>query len=393
MKFDIIIIGGGMVGAALACALRNTSLRIALIDATSATPSNDPRLIALNDSSCSLLKNLDVWPQLANHSETIAEVHASFRGQFGSTRILAKEIGLASLGSVVPAKYINAALYDTLTQIKNVEIIRPAILKNFLQLDTHVSVDIEIHSEVKTLETKILIGADGTQSTVRKLLEIPTEFFDYHQSAIVTETTLQRSHHNIAYERFHDTGAIAMLPLSENLTATIWSDSNANVAQLMQLDDADFLNHLQKIFGYRLGKLKSIGKRYTYPLQMTRAKQQIKQRVILIGNAAHTLHPIAAQGLNLALHEVAVIAENFAQQKSENLSLQNLLNNTQEQASVRLSHYLPKLFTSDFFIVKLSRQLGMIGLDICSIAKRRFAKHALGRAGHIPTLILNAEQK
>jgi 2-octaprenyl-6-methoxyphenol hydroxylase len=388
MKFDLIIVGGGMVGAALACALRESNLKIALIDAAPAS-FNDPRLIALNHSSCNLFQNLNLWSQLQPYAAAIHEVHASYRGHFGTTRITAAEMNLKTLGHVVPAKFINSVLYDAL---KNIEVFRPATLKNLHQQKDVVTLDVEMNSEIKTLEGKLIIGADGTHSTVRKLLNIPTETVDYQQSAIVTHTQLQRSHRHIAYERFHETGAIAMLPLQENEVATIWSDSNENVSALMQLSDEAFLEKLQKQFGYRLGRLQKISKRFVFPLQMIKAQKQIQDRVILIGNAAHTLHPVAAQGLNLALHEVAALAECFAKSLPDDFSQQNMLNDlTQQHASIRLSHYLPRIFTSEFFLVAAARQLGMIGLDVCSFAKKRFAKQAMGQAGVVPNLVLSDE--
>lgn len=387
MNYDIVIVGGGMVGAALACALHDTTLRIALVDATTST--EDPRLIALNDSSCVLFKNLNIWSQLSTYAAAINEVHVSYRGRFGTTRITAEEMKLATLGHVVPAKHINAALLSISQNLKNVELFRPATLKNLTQHENHVDIEIENKNKIQTLETKILIGADGTHSTVRKLIDIPTETVDYQQSAIVTQTELQRSHHNIAYERFHESGAIAMLPLTETHAATIWSDENENIKQLMQLSDQEFLDTLQKRFGYRLGRLKNISKRFVFPLQMIRAKEFKRKNVILIGNAAHTLHPIASQGLNLALREVATLVEFFKNENFTAPALENLaFETTQLNASVRLSHYLPGIFTSDFFVVGIARQLGLIGLDVCQTVKKRFAKAALGRAGKVPKLIL-----
>lgn len=389
MKYDIIIVGGGMVGAALGCALQNTDLRIALIDATTTT--EDPRLIALNHSSCTLFKNLNIWSQLAENAAAINEVHVSYRGRFGATRITAKEMKLNTLGHVVPAKYINSALYAVLQTLKNVDIFRPATLKNLTQFENSIAIEIENENTLQKLETKILIGADGTHSTVRKLIDMPTEIIDYQQSAIVTQTELNRSHQNIAYERFHKTGAIAMLPLTAISAATIWSDKNENITQLMQLSDQDFLDNLQNNFGYRLGRFKKISKRFVFPLQMIRAKECSKKNILLIGNAARTLHPVASQGLNLALHEVAALTEFFAKENFENISFDKFISEkTQIDASTKLSRYLPEIFTSDFFMMGIARQLGLIGLDVCQTAKQKFANAALGRAGRVPKLTMTS---
>jgi 2-octaprenyl-6-methoxyphenol hydroxylase len=387
MNFNITIIGGGMVGAALACALRDTPLQIALIDAAPLDSTEDARLIALNASSVCLFKNLGIWEKLAAHASAIKQIHVSQRRHFGVTRINAKDAKLDALGYVVPAQYINSALYDELSQLKNIHLFRPAQLKTLQQNNEKITLTINNAAKEQSLTTKIVLAADGTHSTIRELLGINAQTIDYQQSALVTITELQRDHHHIAYERFQAQGAIAMLPLTEQRAATIWTSSHDEITHLLQLDDAEFLAQLQKNFGYRLGRLKKIGKRASYPLKMVQAAQQRKDNVLLLGNAAHTLHPIAAQGLNLALYEVACLAEYLAEQNPETLSLQHLPAFSQQQNfSSQLSHRLTWLFANDFFIVNIARQAGMIGLDLCTAAKQRFALQSIGRVGHIPRL-------
>lgn len=387
MKYDLIIIGGGMVGASLAYALHESSLNIALVDATPLAPKEDPRLIALTYASICLFKNLNLWAALSEHACAINEVHVSKQNHFGTTRLKAAECNLPALGFLVPAKYINAVLYDALAKT-NIDILRPATLKNFSQEE----LTIEIEGNEKTLTGKIIVGADGTHSTVRELLNIPTKKIDYEQSAIVTTTELQRHHHHIAYERFTKTGAIAMLPLSDNQCATIWTDQNDRIASLLSLTDEAFLQTLQTTFGYRLGRFKKIGKRFTYPLQFIHASEQIKKNSILIGNAAHTVSPIAAQGFNVALHEIAFLVDEILAQNPETLSLNHLQNNflalqKQQQFNIHLSHYLTEFFATDIFPVSISRKLGMLGLDIFPSLKHFFANKVMGRNEKLPRLL------
>lgn len=386
MQYDITIIGGGMVGASVALALADTSLRIALIDAMPLQTKDDARLIALNYSSYCLFQNLNVWTELSANAEPIHEVHVSDRGHFGKTRIKKEDLALPMLGFVVPAKYINTALSNALSKRSNIKIFRPAILKNLTQDDTQVTLTIESNAEEFTLTTKQVIGADGSHSTVRQLLDISTETIDYQQSAIVTVTELQRAHQQIAYERFHQSGAIAMLPLTGYRCATIWTDDNKNIHELMALNDEQFLQTLQKQFGYRLGRFIKTATRHTYPLQMLKSTQTLKGRILLLGNAAHTLHPIAAQGLNLALAEIAMLAQSI----SEDAGWEKYLTwQAQKQSiSMNLSHQLPRLFSQDFFLVTFLRQAGMVGLDICKPLKRYFTKKAIGRVGVLPKLLV-----
>ncbi|MEO8402089.1 MAG: FAD-dependent monooxygenase [Gammaproteobacteria bacterium] len=389
MRYEKVIIGGGMVGAALACALESSSSEIALIDA-GLNNFEDQRLIALNHSSYTLFKNLAIWPALKPFATAIQEVHVSNRGHFGITRMRAEELGVDVLGYVVPAKEINRALYQKLAAAKNINLLRPAQLTALKQESSHVTLTLKSDSTIQTLEANYAIAADGTQSTVRELLAIPTEIIDYQQKAIVTITELQRSHRNIAYERFLSNGAIAMLPLADQTVATIWSSNEKNSDALLQLSDDEFLEQLQQQFGYRLGHLIKIRERFVYPLKFVKAKEQINQRVVLIGNAAHTVHPIAAQGLNLALYEIAILAEFFSQQTTEHFSLANLAEQFQQQnASLNLSHRLTQLFSADFFGIKIARQMGMFGLDICQVLKQRFGKRVLGKIGRLPSLLVD----
>jgi 2-octaprenyl-6-methoxyphenol hydroxylase len=391
MEYDIIIVGGGMVGASLACALQETKLRIALIDATKHPMLDDPRLIALTHGSCCLLQNLGVWPPLAPHAAAIKQLHVSKQNHFGITRVSADELNLKTLGHLIPAKYINASLEEKLNAVSTVEIFRPAVLKAISTEEEFTTLTLQTDTETKKLRSRIVIGADGTQSTVRELLKIPTKNFDYHQSAIVTTTLLQRNHHHIAYERFLQNAAIAMLPQSEKSCATIWTDSNEKITHLMQMNDEEFVSTLQKEFGYRLGRFQKVLKRHTYPLKYVVAEEYKKNNILLVGNAAHTLHPIASQGLNLALYEIAELVD-YLKNETATPSLKNYSpTHLQQKISTQLSHHLGWFFSTDFFIIHFLRQIGMLGLDACKQAKTFFMHKAMGKTGKIPRLLRERE--
>ena len=310
-RYDLVIVGGGLVGAGLACSLSGLGLSLALIDARQPS-ANDPRLFALNKSSCQFLTNLGLWPLLAANAAPIQQVHVSHQGRFGAVRLRNSEVGVSSLGHVIPAHYIETALNNTLQNLPSLTLYRPALLKTLTQANDIATLTLEQAGEIKTIEASLVIGADGAESFVREQANIPTQTFDYQQCAIVTRTTLQRSHKHIAYERFLKTGAIAMLPLyseSKHECATIWTTEKKHADELMAMTEFEFLQTLQHEFGYRLGRLQQIAARHVFPLRMLRAEKAVEQNVLLLGNALHTLHPIAAQGFNLALYEVAALAD------------------------------------------------------------------------------------
>jgi 2-octaprenyl-6-methoxyphenol hydroxylase len=373
----IAIIGGGIVGMTLAASLQQASHQILLVDATDTT-GIDPRLIALNHQSIALLERIGVWSELVAHAAPINTVHVSHRGNFGMMRLTAQQLGLNFLGYVIPATKIIAALSSHLASKPQIQWLRAAKLTQINNTIAPINFIIEQSGITKNFSAEILIAADGTFSTVRQLLALTSHEHDYDQKALVTITDLKRSHQNIAYERFHQTGAIAMLPLPGLKAATIWTDNTIRIDELMQLPEKYFVAELQKVFGYRLGRFCAISERYVYPLKMLRTEQAIHNNIILIGNAAHTLHPIAAQGLNIALAETAFLSEYFATQpdlvmtpkmSQEFMAIAN--------HGVELSHQLSSLFTNDFFVVSALRKLGLVGLDLLPSLKKRFAKIAI----------------
>lgn len=394
MRYDLIIVGGGLVGAGLAAALETSGLQIALIDARMPS-SNDPRLFALNAGSCQFLDNLNLWDNLSPFASPIHQVHVSQQGRFGSVRLNREDVHLSSLGHVIPARYIEAALNDRLLVLPNVALYRPATLNGLEQDGESVTLAINQDNKEEKVRGKLVIAADGTASTVRSLLNIRADVFDYEQSALVTRTTLTRSHAHIAYERFQEDGAIAMLPLINNECATIWSASASRIAELRELSEADFLAALQTCFGYRLGRLKGISERHVFPLKMVQAEKAVEGNVFLLGNAAHTLHPIAAQGFNLALYEVAILVETILA-KQGNIQAADLRAvseqiKKQQKTSIGVSHRISQVFASDSRLATMATQLGMMGLDIATPLKRRFISGIMGRSGRVPRLLLNTK--
>ena len=308
--YDLIIVGGGMVGASLACALKNTPLNIVIIEAfepnSAQQASYDDRGIALAYGSQRIFESMGLWDQLAVHSTAISDIHVSDRGHFGVTRLSAQDENVPALGQVITARSMGQVFNQALVQQENLEVICPASVVDLNQHEGYVELILNDDSQISA---KLIVAADGAQSTLRHLLGLGALEHDYGQTAITANITTERAHQGRAFERFTDSGPIALLPMSDNRSSLVWTVKTGDETALLQLSNSDFLAQLQDRFGYRLGKFKQVGQRNSYPLKLVQADQPIQHRIVLIGNAAHSLHPIAGQGFNLGLRDVAALAD------------------------------------------------------------------------------------
>lgn len=396
--YDILISGGGLVGASLACALSGHGLRIGLIEAVSYSaetqPGYDDRAIALAAGTQRIFAALGLWPLLAERVTPIHRIHVSDRGRFGFTRLDRREEGVEALGYVALGRDLGAVLGARLAQLPDVQLICPARVAGVEFSGEVAHAHVEREGAMRTLNTRLLVAADGAQSMLRDLLAIPTTVWEYGQTALIANVTPGRAHEHVAYERFTDTGPLALLPMSEGRCALVWTLRDDQVESVMALDDAAFLARLQERFGQRLGRLTRVGRRSVYPLKLVRARESVRSRLALIGNAAHTLHPIAGQGFNLGLRDVAALAEVLleARRVGEDIGDPAVLNRYADwrqddhRRVIAFTDGLTRLFTSPLAPVAWVRNAGMLVLDLCPPAKRIFAKLAMGKAGRLPRL-------
>jgi 2-octaprenyl-6-methoxyphenol hydroxylase len=396
--YDILISGGGLVGASLACALGGRGLRIALVEAVpfgaTGQPSYDDRAIALAQGTQRIFAGMGVWAALESRTMPIHKIHVSDRGRFGFARLDRDEEGVPALGYVALGRDIGAVLSERLAELPDVEFICPARVVGVEARTDDALVRLEMEDGERRLTTRLLVAADGAQSVLRELLQIPTTVWEYGQSAVIANVTPERPHESVAYERFTDTGPVALLPMSGNRCAVVWTLRNDQVNAVMALDDAAFLAHLQERFGDRLGRLQHAGRRVAYSLRLVRARESVRPRVALIGNAAHTLHPIAGQGFNLGLRDVAALAEVVvdAHRAGRDIGELDVLQQyaTWRQADHRrviaFTDGVTRVFGSPLPPVAWARDIGMLTLDLCPPAKRLFARMTMGRAGRLPRL-------
>jgi 2-octaprenyl-6-methoxyphenol hydroxylase len=397
-NYDLLIVGGGMVGASLAHAVRGQGLRIGVIEAwpleSSVQPSFDDRVIALSWGSRVILQAMGVWDDIQPAAEPILNIHISDRGHFGFTRLNHQKEGVEALGYVVTARALGEALLQNLVNHQSIHLICPARLKSFAVSDSEVEVRLDQGTGEQRLSTRLLVAADGGDSQVRQFLSIPLKEKSYGQTAIIANLRAEQAHRGIAYERFTDTGPLALLPMRDDRLSMVWTARDDQVSELMSLSDEVFLLRLQDRFGYRLGRLYDLGKRLAYPLHLRQAVEQVSSRVALVGNAAHAIHPVTGQGFNLGLRDVAVLADLLADasQRGEDPGDLGLLKEyakwrKKDQNSVAMiTDSLARLFANPFGPLRLVRNLGMVGLDVIPSMKHLVARQFMGLNGRLPRL-------
>jgi 2-octaprenyl-6-methoxyphenol hydroxylase len=396
--FDIVIIGGGLVGASLACALRASGLRLGVIEAVplaaSSQPGYDDRTLALAYGSKRIFETLGVWEGIVPETTRIDRIHISDRGHFGVTRLTAAEAGLPALGYVVPNRALGAALLKALESSRQIDWLCPAEMRDIRVTQDHAAVTVHHEGKDKMLTARLVIAADGAHSAVRQAMGIEAVRTEYRQTAIVTTVTASQPHGNTAYERFTDTGPLALLPQRQNDCAVVWSARAEEVKTILGWSDAEFLRQLQERFGDRLGDFTRLGRRASYPLALTRVPEQVRARLALIGNAAHTVHPVAGQGFNLGLRDVAAVADILADAHRAGNDIGDLTvlrryadwRRRDNQVISLFTNGLIRIFSNNIFPLTLLRNAGLLAVDLMPGIKRGFVRVTSGLAGKLPRL-------
>ncbi|MDJ0739879.1 MAG: 2-octaprenyl-6-methoxyphenyl hydroxylase [Gammaproteobacteria bacterium] len=396
--YDLVIVGGGMVGASLAIALAGRGLRLAMIEAhppgADSQPSYDDRGIALAYGTQRIFEALQLWPAIAAVAEPIAEIHVSDRGHFGVTRLRAVDEGVPALGQVVTARELGHVLIERVLADDAIDVLAPARVVDFADDGDRVRVEIERNGVVDEIGCFLLAAADGGNSAIREQLDVPVTRWEYGQSAVVTNVTPTQPHANVAYERFTDTGPVALLPMTERRCAVVWTVRDDDVDDVLALDDDAFLAAFQRRFGHRLGRFRRVGRRSAYPLSLLRARESVRGRIAIIGNAAHTLHPIAGQGFNLGIRDVAALAEVVwdAFAAGDDIGAGDVLDRYErwrrtEQRNVALAtDGLARLFSNPLAPLRVARNLGLLAMECLPAAKHPLARGAMGMLGRQPKL-------
>ena len=398
--YDCVIVGGGLIGSSLARALIPTGLRVALVEAvpaeTQSQPSYDERVIALSWGSRRILEAMGSWGAIEPEAAPIEQVHISDRGRFGFTRLDTAGLGVPALGYVVPARTLGAALRRAteLPTQSAIDIISPARLTGHRKVEHGLELDLSTPQGTSRLHTRLLVAADGGDSEIRKGLGIRVDEWRYGHDAVIATISPELPRPGVAFERFTGTGPLAMLPLTGGRYSVVWTSRESETADILSLSDGEFLQRLQRRFGQRLGRLEQPSTRRAYPLKLMLAHEDTRPRLVLIGNAAHTLHPVAGQGFNLGLRDVAALAEVLAQSKAQGrdpggadvLAGYSHWRGKDQATVARVTDALARLFVNPWAPLRLARDAGLLGLDLLPGAKRLVAQRFMGTGGRLPRL-------
>jgi len=407
-EIDVLIVGAGMVGASTALGVADQGLSVLLVDTfafqnakSDYTPSYDARSTAISWGSREILNQLGVWCDVAEHATPIMDVHVSEKGRFGVTRMNAEEFKREALGYVVPNQWLGQCLLKQIDE-KNIPLYAPAKVSDIKAADTKtadfkadsdrqlvtLSNLSEQGSETKHIRARLVIIADGTCSATAGLLGVENEIEHYNQHALIANVTTELPNNGVAYERFTSQGPLALLPLTESTSALVWTHNSERIQSFLEMSDDVFCKALQKAFGERLGRITRCGARNAYPLRLVRAKEQFRPGVLLLGNAAHSLHPVAGQGFNLAIRGVASFLESLNQEQTlEGIGCLTRLNRISDglkkdqSTTILFSDQVVKVFGNSSSLVGLARDVGLIALDNIPMIKSVFASQAMGLAG------------
>ncbi|MDH4018208.1 MAG: 2-octaprenyl-6-methoxyphenyl hydroxylase [Xanthomonadales bacterium] len=398
MNCDIAIVGGGLAGASLAVALAPLGYDIKVIEAVPykavEQPSYDDRTLALSHSSCRILSGIGLWEMLQADATAIRKIYITELARPGRVVLDSAEMGLTQFGHVVEARRFGAAVTSLLEKTGNIEVISPATVKNIEIGGPTASLSLESAGGSEVLQARLVVAADGANSFIRDYLKIPTEKRDYGQTAVICNITPEIFHEGRAFECLTDTGPFAVLPHTGERCGLVWSVATETATEILDLDDETFLARAQVRFGDQLGSFLKAGQRTAYPLKLVRASEDVRERLVILGNAAHAIHPIGAQGFNLALRDAAVLAEILADDDLGDPGETGLLNTysswrqQDQRGTIAASDGMTRLFSNPSPFAAGLRTTGLIAHAVSPMLRRYSAIKAMGYRGRVPRLAL-----
>lgn len=387
-SFDVIIAGGAMAGSTLALALNALSQRalsIAIIEPFQtdhhAHPGFDSRSIALAHGTVELLKSWGLWQSLSPFATPITQIHVSDRSHAGMVNFDSTHLGLDALGYVVELSKVGQQYAEKINACDNITYFCPLSVEHVERSPEHVSVTL---SDQQRITGKLLVAADGALSTSSAQMGFVRQEHDFEQVALIANVVSAQQHRGRAFERFTASGPLALLPMSDDRLSLVWCLSAEQAEQMLYASDSEFLAQLQTMFGWRLGRFLQVGQRSTYPLILRYHSQTIAHRFVTIGNAAQTLHPIAGQGFNLGIRDIATLAQVLTEEDTQSMGEYRQLatfrqrREADRQATIQLTSTLVHLFSNDWLTLRVGRNLGLMAMENIPLLKAPLLNHTLG---------------
>ncbi len=399
MQQEVIIVGGGMVGLSLALMLAKAKIAVKLLEAiqypnyedADLAPyhsSFDARNSALSRRSVQIYQELGLWDVLQQHATPILQVHITEQGSFGKARLLAEQEKVENFGQVIENAWLGRVLLTQVRQQPLIELIDGVQVTALTQDQDYAYIEALRGQQPISLQAELLIAADGRDSFCRQALGIGVDEHDYDQVAIVTTVQTSKPHQQVGFERFSPLGPLALLPLpGEYRRSVVWPVKKGTEQEWLGDDnDQHFLAALQQAYGDRAGKFQKTGKRFSYPLSQVLAEKQASGRVVLMGNAAHTIHPVAGQGFNLCMRDAYVLVRSLTEQlaKSSDIGEPRMLlayeaaRLTDQQRVIKFCDSVVRGFSNQNPILKLIRNTGLLAFDVVPGIKPLIANYAMG---------------
>lgn len=389
-KYNLVVIGGSIVGLTFLLALKRkvpSIMNIALVEAGSLIPEKsedvDRRSIAISPGTIEILKDFGLWKCIQPRAAPIKNIHVSDRGHPGMTLISARQEGLKELGYVVESASIVSACQAYLEEKSDVDFLCPNRIVSLTQHDEHVEVRL---SDGSLFETRLIVAADGTDSKTCSLLGLPADVEHFGQNAITADISFHQPHFGQAFERFTAHGPIALLPMTgQNRMSLVWCVDPVTSERLTGLDQVSFLSQLQDAYGWRMGALKKVGVRRSQPLYSVIRRTLVSHRVVVVGNAAQTLHPVAGQGFNLGIRDIATLVEELCINaeigdvgRFSGLLCYQERRRFDRKKTIWLTSFLVYLFSSQSLNKKLTRNIGLALVDNLPLLRRLLLDWAIG---------------
>lgn len=407
---DVVIAGGGFVGMTLATALAQGGLSVVMVDRDDSDPRRDGqadgRASAIAYGSAQVLRGLGIFPRLEAHAEPILDIrvsdghsplflhydHRDLAGRLGADSGAGSGTGTPPFGHIIENHHILSALRDHLETVPRVTQIRGVAIERVARGAEGVTATL---ADGTTIGAALAIAADGRNSSLRRDAGIPVTRWDYSQTAIVCTVAHEKPHHGVAHERFLPAGPFAILPMRGNRSSIVWTERADLAPRILALDDEAFAQQLRRRFGDFLGRVDVVGRRWSYPLGLLHADRYIDTRLALVGDAAHAIHPIAGQGLNLGIRDVAALAEVLCDARRAGLDIGSAEVLERYQRWRRFDSFvliaatdgLNRLFSNEIAPVRIARDLGLAMVDRIAPLKRLFMRHAMGIVGDLPRLV------